>query len=144
MKSGPEVITAIAFFWAGFVCSISFMEAWLKFKAEGVTLSVGLSIGKKIFKALNRVEWLLFTLLIFVLFYFEWSVNARMLLPLILLILLVTQTFYLLPRLNKRADLIIEGQKVARSFIHVQYITFEFIKIVILVATGLVNFHLAR
>ncbi len=144
MDSGPTVLTALVFFWAGFVCAISFMEAWLKFKAEGVTLPVGLSIGKKVFKALNRVEWALFVLVIIVHFYFEIWINPRLLLVLILFIILVMQTFYLLPRLNKRADLIMAGQKLGRSFIHVQYISAEFIKISILVATGLVKFQMVR
>ncbi|HQW87358.1 MAG TPA: hypothetical protein PLH93_09245, partial [Flavobacteriales bacterium] len=48
-----------AFVWVGFVCAISFMEAWLKFRAHGVTLPIGLGIGRLVFQALNRVEWAL-------------------------------------------------------------------------------------
>jgi uncharacterized membrane protein (DUF485 family) len=33
----------------GFVGAISFMEAWIKFRAPGVTLSIGLGIGKLVF-----------------------------------------------------------------------------------------------
>ena len=51
-----QPLIGIAFIWAGFVCAISFMEAWLKFRAPGVTLPVGLSIGRLIFSALNKVE----------------------------------------------------------------------------------------
>ena len=32
------------FIWIGFVSAISFMEAWLKFRASGVTLPIGLGI----------------------------------------------------------------------------------------------------
>jgi len=46
----------ISVLWLGFVLSISFMEAWLKFQAEGVTQVIGLSIGKLVFGALNKVE----------------------------------------------------------------------------------------
>src|SRR5690606_25200135 len=48
-----------AFTWLGFVCAISFMEAWLKFQAHGVTLPIGLGIGRLVFHALNKVEWVL-------------------------------------------------------------------------------------
>ena len=48
-----------AFSWIGFVCAISFMEAWLKFRAAGVTLPIGLGIGRLVFQALNKVEWVL-------------------------------------------------------------------------------------
>lgn len=133
MSLGYTIFIAIAFFWAGFVCAISFMEAWLKFKAKGVTLAIGLSIGKRIFKALNRVEWVLLSIFTFALFYyFELRFNNSVFLILLLFIILIIQTFYLLPRLNKRADLIMEGQKVERSYTHVQYISIEFLKVIIL------------
>lgn len=45
------------FLWIGFVCAISFMEAWVKFRAPGVTLPLGLGIGSLVFKALNKAEW---------------------------------------------------------------------------------------
>jgi uncharacterized membrane protein (DUF485 family) len=44
------------FLWIGFVCAISFMEAWLKFRAPGITVPLGLGIGRLIFNALNKVE----------------------------------------------------------------------------------------
>ena len=46
----------LIFLWVGFVSAISFMEAWLKFTAPGVTLTTGLAIGQVVFGALNRVE----------------------------------------------------------------------------------------
>ncbi len=49
------VITLI---WLGFVCAISFMEAPLKFNAPGVELKQALSIGRIVFRALNRMEWI--------------------------------------------------------------------------------------
>ena len=44
------------FLWIGFVCAISFMEAWLKFRAPGITVPLGLGIGRLVFNALNKVE----------------------------------------------------------------------------------------
>ena len=38
----------VSFIWLGFVGAISFMEAWLKFCAPGVTRPIGLGIGKKV------------------------------------------------------------------------------------------------
>lgn len=40
--------------WIGFVCAISFLEAWLQFQTPGVTLPIGLGIGKLVFGALNK------------------------------------------------------------------------------------------
>ncbi len=38
------------------VLAISFLEAPLKFRAPGVTLPIGLGIGRVVFRALNGVE----------------------------------------------------------------------------------------
>jgi len=35
---------------------ISFLEAWVKFRADLVTRAVGLDVGRTVFHALNRVE----------------------------------------------------------------------------------------
>ncbi len=51
------ILSMCVFMWMGFICAISFMEAWLKFRAPGVTVPIGLGIGKLVFGALNRVEW---------------------------------------------------------------------------------------
>ena len=56
MTLNNRVIITTPILWLGFVLSISFMEAWLKFQAEGVTQLIGLNIGKLIFFALNKVE----------------------------------------------------------------------------------------
>ena len=50
-------------FWLGMVVAISFLEAPLKFRAPGVTLPVGLGIGRLVFKALNVVEVVLLLVL---------------------------------------------------------------------------------
>lgn len=63
-----QLAIASVFLWIGFVCAISFMEAWLKFSAPGVTIPIGLGIGRLVFSALNKVEWLLAIVIIVNLF----------------------------------------------------------------------------
>ena len=46
-------------FWLGMVAAISFLEAPIKFRAPGVSLAIGLGIGRKVFTALNAVELVL-------------------------------------------------------------------------------------
>ena len=41
------------------VLAVSFLEAPLKFRAPGVTLPIGLGIGRLVFRALNSAEALL-------------------------------------------------------------------------------------
>jgi hypothetical protein len=127
------IILVILLFWAGFVSSISFMEAWLKFRAEGVTLDIGLSIGKKIFTSLNHVEWIF--LLLYALpgiYLLKFNIELRTILTLLILIILLLQTFFVLPPLNHRVDLILNGQTPAKSFLHLYFGSLEILKVVIL------------
>jgi hypothetical protein len=52
----------IPFLWLGMIASISFVEAPLKFRAPGVTVEIGVGIGHLVFTAINKIEWILFTL----------------------------------------------------------------------------------
>lgn len=127
----------VVIFWAGYVCSISFMEAWLKFRAPGVTRAVGLSIGSKIFRALNRVEWILFILFfVLVLLHFRDYPNRIFVLSATILLILIAQTFIWLPVLVKRAKRLIAGEVVEKSHVHISYISAEFIKVSILLYLG--------
>lgn len=129
---------ACTFLWIGFVCAISFMEAWLKFRAPGVTVPLGLGIGRIVFNALNKVEWVLaITIAINLLFakntIFQWNTIAY----LIPLLLLLVQTVWLLPLLDARAQLHIDGTAVPPSNLHFYFIAVELVKVVSLVVFGL-------
>lgn len=140
-KVNPKYHLSImtSFIWLGFVSAISFMESWLKFNAEGVTLPIGLNIGKLVFSWLNRVEWI-FALLIFFNFFIT-SQNLKLLKALFMTILgcLAIQSIWLLPLLDKRADLIISGREIKPSFDHFYYVGFELIKALSLLLLG-INF----
>ena len=60
------------FLWIGFVCAISFMEAWLKFRAPGISVPLGLGIGRLVFNALNKVE-LVFALIVIINIFYNTS-----------------------------------------------------------------------
>jgi len=135
------IIIGITLFWAGFVSAISFMEAWFKFRVKGVTLPLGLSIGKKVFTALNRVEWTL--LILYAALWLSHSplrFDVTTILSFLLLLILILQTFYLLPVLDKRADLLIEGKSVEKSTTHHYYVFVELIKVVSLFLLSTYNY----
>lgn len=48
----------ITLLWLGFVCAISFLDAPLRFRATGAELQQALTIGRHVFRTLNRVEWI--------------------------------------------------------------------------------------
>src|SRR5690606_25099972 len=128
----PVALVAVVL-WIGFVCAISFMEAWLKFRAPGVTVPLGLGIGRLVFGALNKVEWVLALVTAANLLFFggaSWrSSYVFLLVPVVLLIL---QTFWLLPALDARAELHIQGLPVRQSALHLYFIGAEVIKVVCL------------
>ncbi len=142
MSRTPAIISGTLLFWAGFVSSISFMEAWLKFQAPGVTLPVGLSIGKLVFTALNRAEWVFILVLAFpVILLFRILPQKFLLLSALLPVILLIQTFWLLPELNQKAELIISGSTPDKSSAHLLFGIAEVLKVVTLIWLG---FYAAR
>ncbi|RMA58716.1 hypothetical protein [Ulvibacter antarcticus] len=124
------VALASVFLWIGFLGAISFMEAWLKFRAPGITVELGLGIGRLVFNALNKIEWVLIVLVIGNII-LNGNVQYRLrLTPLIIvLVLLLAQTFWLLPALDLRAELVIKGQELAKSNLHIYYVIMEIMKV---------------
>ncbi len=117
--------------WLGMICAIA-MEAQLKFQAPGITRELGLGIGKIVFTALNHVECAIAILLLITFFVFKNARRTQIVFAAILLILL-TQTLWLIPNLIERIDLITSGQTVPSGLpIHFFYIAFEICKMVLL------------
>jgi hypothetical protein len=128
--SPEHYLILLSFIWVGFVSAISFMEAWLKFRAPGVTLAVGLSIGRLIFSGLNKVEWsfgLASLVLLFVSGGFGDSIAFLLYIPIVILLI---QTIWLLPAMDKRAELVISGAALPRSVLHFYYIGAELVKVI--------------
>jgi len=130
------------FLWIGFVCAISFMEAWLKFQAPGITVPLGLGIGRLVFDALNKVEWVFAIAIIFSGSIAEekW-LSFKNLAFVIPLLLLVMQTFWILPALDARAELVINEQILPPSNLHFFYIGMEIVKIAALIIFGISHFN---
>ena len=123
--------------WSGCIIAISCMESWLKFRAPGVTLPVGLGIGKLVFNALNKMEWV-FALIIAV----AWFLNKQQVDSSFLILfglavcILIMQTFWLLPTLDARANEVISGKTLPASSLHWYFIGGEVIKLGSLVILG--------
>lgn len=110
------------------------MEAWLKFHAPGVTLPIGLSIGKLIFTALNRMEWIfLFLLGVVAISRIKNLPKTFSYISAVVLLILIVSTFALLPELNQRAELIIFGITPNKSGAHLLFGIAEVLKVIILI-----------
>jgi hypothetical protein len=131
----------VTFLWIGFVCAISFMEAWLKFRTPGITVPLGLGIGRLVFSALNKVEWVFaIAILLNIILSKSTFFSVNNLLYIIPLILLFTQSIWLLPALDARAEMHIQGQIPPPSNLHFYYIGIEIIKVTCLTIFGITLF----
>ncbi|MBX3101339.1 MAG: hypothetical protein KF690_02395 [Bacteroidetes bacterium] len=125
------------FIWAGAVLSISFLEAPLKFTAPGITLPLGLGIGRIVFQALHRLEWLL-ALLTLALCLRYWPPCLLQGILATLLAILLTQTLWLMPILDTRAEVLLNNPEASATatYHHWLYIVLECIKLVALLVAG--------
>ena len=130
LKVEQPVAVICTFIWIGFICAISFLEAWMKFNAPGVTIPIGLGIGRLVFGALNKIEWVL-TIAILVSIYTKPAITGfKTKIPLMLIILiLMVQTIWLLPALDIRAEMHINGEIVPHSNLHIYYVAGEVLKV---------------
>ena len=119
--------------WLGMVVAISFLEAPIKFRAPGVTVPVGLGIGRLVFRALNGVE---FVLLIVLSAAFD---AGRPETPALIMLVsvaavLVVQVIAVRPVLSRRSNRILAGEERPRSRMHLVYIALDLAKVVLLTA----------
>lgn len=130
---------AIPFIWFGAVAAISFMEAPLKFTAPNVTLPIGLEIGYVIFHALNKVEIVLGMLFLVSIIFAK---PDRKLIPIfygIVAVILILQTVWLFPLLDERTMQVINGTAEPYSNLHIYYIIFDAVKLILLLILGVVS-----
>ncbi|AFD07762.1 hypothetical protein [Solitalea canadensis] len=130
---------AITFIWLGFVCAISFMEAPAKFTAPHLSLQVGVEVGRIVFMALNRVEIILALFTLGFAFINGYGRKTNILIS-ILLGIVAIQTFWLLPTLHQRVQLIIDGQTPTPSKLHLYYISSDVLKVICLIGLGIGQF----
>jgi hypothetical protein len=136
--SGPvAAAAAFAFVWLGMVLAISFVEAPLKFRAPGVTIPIGLGIGRLVFRALNLVESVLAVAVVALVAAGAAPSPAGVLTAVVALVL-AAQLGLVRPRLNRRSDRVLAGEDLPRSRGHLAYVALELVKVVGLIALGIV------
>ena len=128
----------IALIWLGMVLGISFLETPVKFMAPSVTLAIGLDIGRYVFGAFNKVECA-FALAMAILLMIIRKKDLSMILLGLAWLFLALQTVWLLPVLEARVEVIIQGQTPAPSMLHTIYVVLEVLKAFALAAYGFWN-----
>ncbi len=135
------IAAAVVFAWLGMVLAISFLEAPLKFRAPGITLQLGLGIGRLVFRALNTVEIALATVVVLAV-----AADPPGPLPLaavsVAVTVLAVQTLAVRPRLRRRADAVLAAPPAPpdgmreRSQAHYAYAGLEVVKVAALLTAG--------
>ena len=136
MSAAPAVAVAITFTWLGMVLAISFLEAPVKFRAPGVTLQVGLSIGRLVFRALNAAEVIWAVAILAALAVGSpsaWATAAGV----ATVAMLAAQLLFVRRRLARRSDAVLAGQDAPRSQAHYAYIALEGAKVIALLVGGI-------
>jgi hypothetical protein len=136
MTVPAAVAVATTFVWVGLVVGISFIEAPLKFRAPGVTLPIGLGIGRLVFKAVNGCEVVFGVLVVAAL---TAGIGDRVAAVglMVAVAVLGVQLLAVRPTLSRRSDAILAGDEVPRSRAHHVFIALEVAKLVALLFGGI-------
>jgi len=127
--------------WLGLIIGISFIEAPLKFTAPGITIPLGLGIGRRVFFAMNIVEVVLGIALIIAMFSL-WRNHRLQELPnfnkmrfwsIITIVLLLAKTVVIRPLLAAHSDRVLEGSFEGGSTTHYYYVGAEVLLFVALI-----------
>jgi len=138
MTVASATATAAVFTWLGMVVAISFLEAPLKFRAPGVTVRIGLGIGRLVFRGLNTAEAILATVLLVSAAAAAQPPPARVIAAgATAIAALLVQLAIVRPRLSRRSDRVLAGEDVPRSRAHYAYVGLELVKVAALLATGI-------
>jgi hypothetical protein len=130
---------ALAVLWLGLLLGVSFLATPVKFLAPSLTLPVALDVGRQTFTAFNRVEIVLAVALLACAAIGHVRIGVG--LAAILLVLVALQTFWLLPVLDARVEVILHGGVPPASGLHVLYIWADALKAALLVASAVVAFR---
>lgn len=136
MTASTQVATAVVFIWIGLIVGISFIEAPLKFRAPGVTIAIGLGIGRLVFRAINSVEAALAVVVIIALGMGSPSTPAMIALG-VAIASLAAQILAVRPRLTRRTNAVLAGSDAPRSQAHHAYVALEVVKLVALIVGGI-------
>lgn len=136
MTAAGGTVTAVTFLWLGMVFAISFLEAPLKFRAPGVTLPIGLGIGRLVFRALNACE-LAWAAIVIAVALGSFSGATIPLAAGVAVVTLVLQLVGVRPILTRRSNRVLAGHDGPRSHAHLVYVGLEVVKVGALIWLGI-------
>ena len=137
MQSAVRNPAWVCFTWFGMTAGVSLLATPIRFSAATITRPIALDVGRVVFSALNKAE---FIALILLLITVRVSGKARSLWAVcgVLALILIAQSAWLLPELAARTQMVIDGLEPPQSYVHAIYSTLELSKLAVLFVTGFV------
>lgn len=125
----------VCFTWLGLTVGVTLIATPVRFTAGSITRPVALDVGRVVFAALNKAEFLALVLLLIVVRVSGrsaglWAPSAA------LALIILAQGAWLIPELAARTDIILAGGEPPPSYAHAIYSTLEFAKIGLLLFVG--------
>jgi hypothetical protein len=126
----------VCFIWVGMTVGISMIATPVRFTAMSITRPVALDVGRVVFAALNKAEFLALVLLLVIV---RTSGRSRELWSWcsVLILIVLAQGAWLIPELAARTDIILAGGEPPPSYSHAIYSTLELVKIGLLLFLGI-------
>lgn len=127
----------VCFLWVGLTVGVSMIATPVRFTAASITRPVALDVGRVVFAALNKVEFVALVLLVIV----RLSGPARRLWACcaVLAVIVLLQGAWLIPELAARTEIILAGGEPPASYAHAFYSSLELVKIGVLLFVGFSN-----
>ncbi len=137
MTTSALFLITLLMLWAGALLAISFMEAWVKFRAPLLSKEAGLDVGRRVFRGLYAIEG---TLAAGVVGFGLWGADGWVTLSTALLppAILLFQILVLFPKLERRAVERIEGKESSGGNVHGPYIILEILKLLGLFSAAII------
>lgn len=139
MTVGQVLQAGLPWTWLGAVLAISFLETPLKFRAPGITVPLGLGIGRLVFRALNRVEAVLAVVITIAVATGDDHPTKVVVALIVAWLALIAKAAIVRPRLGRRTDRVLAGEDPSPSHLHLVYIALELVTVLATASLGVVT-----
>jgi len=138
--TGWDVLqAALPWVWVGMVLAISFLEAPLKFRAPGITIPLGVGIGRLVFRALNAIELALAAAISVAVLAGDARTSGIWAALAVAWIALAAKAGVVRPLMDRRARRVVAGEDAGPSRMHLWYVGLELVTVAAVGTLGVLS-----